>query len=41
MLKLETMCSLTQKAQDIISIIYIIHYSNTNLMNIVIQVAKQ
>ena len=38
---LKTACRPTQKSPGITFISYIIHYSNTNLMNIVIQVTKQ
>ena len=38
---LKTVCRPPQKAQSITSISYIIHYSNTNLMNIIIQATKQ
>ena len=37
---LKTVCRPTQKVQSFTSISYIIHYSNTNLMNILIQATK-
>ena len=38
---LKTVCRPTQKLQGITSISYIIHYSNTNLMNVAVKVTKQ